>query len=318
MDSIKQAVELARAAEDAPGQTTRPSPGLSEDHRLNPHDAHIRDVHLNAAHLERSRIVAHGASAQHGRYYDMLRTQVLQEMDKKSWQFLAVTSPTAACGKTVTACNLAMSIARLPERSVLLVDLDLRKPMVANYLGIEDTGGVLSVLEGRATLSSAVLQASIGPNSFMVLPGTVSTAGSSEWMASQTMGTLLQTIKREFRSRIVIFDLPPILLGDDVISILPRMDATLLVAGCRQHVRFRHQGMPEASAANSGCPSGREQGDGNRRFLLRLLLIFSVRAAILPARRPQFLMPARSTWRCRGFRFFRYQAGFAIARFFGS
>ena len=50
-------------------------------------------------------------------------------------------------------------------------------------------------------------------------------------MASQTMGTLLQTIKRDFRSRIVIFDLPPLLIGDDVISILPRMDAVLLVAG---------------------------------------------------------------------------------------
>jgi len=50
-------------------------------------------------------------------------------------------------------------------------------------------------------------------------------------MASQTMGALLQTIKRDFRSRIVIFDLPPMLLGDDVISILPRMDATLLIAG---------------------------------------------------------------------------------------
>ncbi len=253
MDSIKQAVELARAAENAPGHITRPSPDLSEGHRFNPYDGHVRDVHLNLAHLERSRIVAHGPSAQHGHYYDMLRTQVLQEMDKKSWQFLAVSSPTAACGKTVTACNLAISIARLPERSVLLVDLDLRKPMVANYLGIEDGGGVLSVLEGRATLSSAVLRANvgpnIGPNSFMVLPGTVPTAGSSEWMASQTMGTLLQTIKREFRSSIVIFDLPPILLGDDVISILPRIDAALLVAAvgstsisdvkeCQRHLRW--------------------------------------------------------------------------------
>ena len=45
------------------------------------------------------------------------------------------------------------------------------------------------------------------------------------------MGTLLQSIKREFRSCVVIFDLPPILLGDDVISILPKMDAALLVAG---------------------------------------------------------------------------------------
>jgi Mrp family chromosome partitioning ATPase len=229
VDSITQAVELARAAEVAPRPATRPSSGFSE-FRPNSPDAQIRDVRLNAAHLERSRVVAHGSSSEHGRYYDMLRTQVLQEMDKKSWQFLAVTSPTAGCGKTVTACNLAMSIARLPERSVLLVDLDLRKPMVANYLGVEGSGGVLSVLEGRASLQAAVLQASIGPNNFMVLP-TVSTQGSSEWMASQTMGTLLQTIKREFRSRIVIFDLPPMLLGDDVISILPRMDAALLVAG---------------------------------------------------------------------------------------
>lgn len=231
MDSIKQAVELARAAEGAPRPSMDPSIGFPGGSRSSPLDTQIRDVHLDAAHLEAARIVAHGASSQHGRYYDMLRTQVLQEMDKKSWQFLAVTSPTAGCGKTVTACNLAVSIARLPERSVLLVDLDLRKPMVADYLGVRGTGGVLSVLEGRGTLSSAIVQANIGPNSLLVLPGSVSSAGSSEWMASQTMSTLLQTIKRDFRSHIVIFDLPPILLGDDVISILPRTDAALLVAG---------------------------------------------------------------------------------------
>jgi protein-tyrosine kinase len=230
VDSIKQAVELARAAEGAPRPSAEPSPSISGGLRA-ARDQHIKDVRLNPQHLVAARIVAHGASAEHGRYYDMLRTQVLQEMDKKSWQFLAITSPTAGCGKSVTACNLALSIARLPERSVLLVDLDLRKPMIADYLGLGRNEGVLSVLEGRAALSSAVLQASIGPHSVMVLPGSVSSPGASEWMASQTMGTLLQTIKRDFRSRIVIFDLPPMLLGDDVISILPRMDAAILVAG---------------------------------------------------------------------------------------
>jgi capsular exopolysaccharide synthesis family protein len=228
VDSIKQAVELARAAETISGQVLQPSIGI-QGPPLSPPDAHIKDMRLDPAHLEAHRIIAHGSSVQHGRYYDMLRTQVLQEMDKKNWQFLAITSPTAACGKSVTACNLAMSIARLPERSVLLVDLDLRKPMVADYLGIRRAGGVLSVLEGRASLASAVMQASIGPTNFLVLPGSVPTPGSSEWMASQTMATLLQGIKREFRSRIVIFDLPPMLIGDDVISILPRMDATLLI-----------------------------------------------------------------------------------------
>jgi MinD-like ATPase involved in chromosome partitioning or flagellar assembly len=45
------------------------------------------------------------------------------------------------------------------------------------------------------------------------------------------MNTILQTIKRDFRSRIVIFDMPPILVSDDAISILPRMDAVLVIAG---------------------------------------------------------------------------------------
>jgi MinD-like ATPase involved in chromosome partitioning or flagellar assembly len=76
-----------------------------------------------------------------------------------------------------------------------------------------------------------LIEASIGPSEILVLPGEVAAATSSEWMASQMMGTLLQTIKRDFRSRIVIFDLPPLLVGDDVIAFLPRMDAVLLVTG---------------------------------------------------------------------------------------
>ncbi len=229
MDSIKHAVELARSAEHGP-RIADSKPGVPPSSI--PDAQAIRDVRLNPAHLEANRIVAHGGiSGQPGRYYDMLRTQVLQEMDKKSWQFLAVTSPTPGCGKTVTACNLAMSIARLPERSVLLVDLDLRKPTLANYLGLKAENGVIDVLENQSTLSSAVVQTAVGPTKMLVLPGSASSHNSSEWMASQTMAMLLERIKRDFRSRTVIFDLPPMLLGDDVISILPRMDAVLLVAG---------------------------------------------------------------------------------------
>lgn len=225
MDSIKHAVELARSAESGQ-RVAELAQGTTPDSQT------IREVRLNPAHLEANRIVAHGGNAgQPARYYDMLRTQVLQEMDKKSWQFLAVTSPTPGCGKTVTACNLAMSIARLPERSVLLVDLDLRKPTVANYMGVRADVGITEVLEGQGALSSAMLRAVVGPTKLLVLPGSAPCQSSSEWMASQNMAMLLERIKRDFRSRTVIFDLPPMLLGDDVISILPRMDAVLLVAG---------------------------------------------------------------------------------------
>jgi protein-tyrosine kinase len=243
VDSIRQAVELARSAKTTVGE---PTTARTQEGTV---DTPARTVRLDAVRLEASRVVAHGDHPI-GRYYDMLRTQVVQEMHKNNWQFLAVTSATAGCGKSVTACNLALSIARLPDCAVLLVDLDLLKPKVAQYLGIKDSDGVMSLLSGASTLSNTIVEASISRSKLLVLPGEVCRTGSSEWMASQTMKSLLQSIRRTFRSRIVIFDMPPMLVGDDVISILPQMDAVLLVAGvgntsladvreCQKHLKAK-------------------------------------------------------------------------------
>jgi protein-tyrosine kinase len=233
MDQFKQAVNLARGAiplAPSADQSSLGDQSLRIDSGGFLQEARIKNVPLKAAHLESMRIVSHNKDDLRARSFDMLRTQVLQSMDNGGWQFLAVTSPTAGCGKTVTACNLALSIARLPERSVLLVDLDMRKPKVTSYLGIKRDFGLLSVLQGRQNLSDAIVQVGIEREQLLVLPGEQTNA-SSEWMASPTMATLLQTIKREFRSRIVILDLPPILGGDDVLSILPQLQSVLLVAG---------------------------------------------------------------------------------------
>src|SRR4051794_28622228 len=151
MDQFKQAVNLARGAaplaphvdDDVVGDQSN-----SIGPRSSLREGRIKNVLLNAAHLESMRIVSHNKDDLRARSFDMLRTQALQSMDANGWQLLAVTSATAGCGKTVTACNLALSIARLPERSVMLVDLDLRKPKIANYLGINQKSGVLSVLQG--------------------------------------------------------------------------------------------------------------------------------------------------------------------------
>jgi Mrp family chromosome partitioning ATPase len=232
LDQFKQALNLARGAVPLAPSADRELLGDQShpiDSRSALQEAMIKNHPLKAAHLESMRIVAHNKDDLRARSFDMLRTQVLQSMDTNGWQFLAVTSPTAGCGKTVTACNLALSIARLPERSVLLVDLDMRKPKVADYLGIRRNFGVLSVLQGRQHLSDAIVQVGIEREQLLVLPSEQTNA-SSEWMASPSMATLLQTIKREFRSRIVILDLPPVLAGDDVLSILPHLQSVLLIA----------------------------------------------------------------------------------------
>jgi protein-tyrosine kinase len=229
MDQFKQAVNLARGAAPLAPVAETETLGVQPNPIDSRGSGRMKNLPLKAAHLESMRIVSHNKDDPRARSFDMLRTQVLQSMDANGWQFLAVTSPTTGCGKTVTACNLAMSIARLPERSVLLVDLDMRKPKVANYLGIKRDFGLLSVLQGRQNLSDAIVQVGIEREQLLVLPGEQTNA-SSEWMASPTMATLLETIKREFRSRIVILDLPPILAGDDVLSVLPQLQSILLIA----------------------------------------------------------------------------------------
>ena len=229
MDTIRQALELARSSGAMP-QSDASGLGAPFTEATNPLDVQFRQIKLKNAHLEAARIVAYDPLHEHGRHFDMLRTQLLQAMDHNGWQMLAITSPTAGCGKSVTACNLAISISRLPERSVLLVDMDLQKPKVAEYLGMDTKNGLLSVLQGRVNLLDAIVEASAGQNQMLVLPGEVCQSGSAEWMASQAMTTVLQAIKRDFRSHVVIIDLPPVLVGDDVISVLPQIDSTLLVA----------------------------------------------------------------------------------------
>jgi len=234
MENIRQALERARAlGSGGAGRTDRAGSNagrrqLEADHGVV--NGQSRAVALDLRHLESQRIIAHDETDFRAKSFDMLRTQVLQSMDQKNWKILGVTSPSPGCGKTLTAVNLALSIARQPERSALLVDLDLQKPQIANCLGLDCSAGVVSVLRGQTSLSNAVIGAEISACQLLVLPAEISTSDSSAWMTSRSMSTLLQDIKREYPSYTVIVDLPPMLSSDDVIAVLPQLDCVLLVA----------------------------------------------------------------------------------------
>jgi len=235
MEHIRKAVERAKGHRGSDGQT-QPQLGAARQqvqfraHADNTGTSPRSDVMLDGAHLESNRIISHDVVDQRSKSFDMLRTQVLQTMDTNSWQLLGVISPTAGCGKSVIATNLALSIARQPEKSVLLVDMDLQQPQVANHLGLRCNQGLISVLEGKSILARAIVPARIGNSRLLVLPCERSVLNSSEWMTSRAMSTLLNDIKRHFKAWTVILDLPPILVSDDVISVLPQIDCVLFVA----------------------------------------------------------------------------------------
>ncbi len=268
MENIRQAVDRAKERSEQRGGS-----GLSLQRQQAKHsfgnghgsDAGIQEIALDTAHLQSRRMIAYDGKDPRSRSFDMVRTQVLRSMDLKGWTSLAVTSPTPSCGKTLTAINLALSMARLPERQVLLVDMDLRKPQVAGCLGLKCDDGVLDVLAGRITLTSAIIRARVGSCEIEVLP-TASTSHSSDLMGSSAMSTLLQDIARFEQSRIAILDLPPLLTSDDVIAILPHVNCVLLVAAvgtstvseieeCNKHlqsidvIKFVVNKVPESSTS---------------------------------------------------------------------
>jgi protein-tyrosine kinase len=235
MDNIRRA--LARARElDAGAEQRKVAPAYASRPPSAPNvgigsvEGQNQEVALNAAYLESNRIIAHDDVDPRSKFFDMLRTQVLQSMDQRHWKILGITSPTPGCGKTVTALNLAFSIARQPERSVLLVDLDLQKPQVANSIGCNFKSGVISVLGGQMDLTSAIVPACVGNCRINVLPAEGSTSDSSAWMVSRAMSTMLQDIRRDYGPHTIVLDLPPMLSSDDVIAVMPQLDCVLLVA----------------------------------------------------------------------------------------
>jgi capsular exopolysaccharide synthesis family protein len=160
--------------------------------------------------------------------YRMLRTRVLQSMRENHWTSVAITGPASGCGKTLTAVNLAISLAMEVTNTVLLVDLDLRKPSIHDYFGYQPECGLSDYLLHGVPIQQIMFTPSI--ERLVVLPGREAIENSSEMLRSPKMVALVSELKNRYPDRLVVYDLPPILAADDALSFAPYTDAMLLVA----------------------------------------------------------------------------------------
>ena len=184
-------------------------------------------IKLDQAGLERNRIVSHAKNNLYSGVFDSLRTQVLHKMEENSWKTLAIVSPTPASGKTFVSINLAISIAHQPQKTAILLDLDLRRPKIASYLGLNVEKSMNDYLQGNAKLEDVMI--SPGIPRLVVVPTMRPVAKSSEVLSSSIMVNLIQELRDRYESRIVIFDAPPILNSDDAMVLLPQVDCFMLV-----------------------------------------------------------------------------------------
>lgn len=177
--------------------------------------------------LQRHRIQTGRESNQVSDAYKILRTQVIHRLRENNWNVLGVTSPKDGEGKTLTSINLAIALAAEPTQTVLLVDADLRAPHLHEELGLESNGGLTEFLLDGRSIEDMLIFPDLGR--LILLLGGRGTDHSSDVLTSPRMSALGKELKHRYASRIVIFDLPPVLDQADVLAFTPQLDALLLV-----------------------------------------------------------------------------------------
>lgn len=159
--------------------------------------------------------------------YNMLRTRLLQRARASGWTSIAITSPGADEGKSVTALNLALSIAREKHNSVFLLDLDIRNPSICRDLGISPKVEIVRYFTGEVGPEAVFF--SIGAENLFLAGGLLSAEQSSDLLANGRLEQLIAYIRTIASQPLIIVDLAPVLSTADVLVVAPKVDATLLV-----------------------------------------------------------------------------------------
>lgn len=228
MERIKQALEKARLERSkmgaAPEFIAPGSTGFSESIAY----TQTRTVETDKELLHKKRVVLGIDNNSYTEAYKILRTQVFQRLRDNNWNSLAITSPGISEGKTLTAINLAISLAMEVNYSVLLVDANLRHPSIHSYFGLDAERGLGDYLTGNIPLSEVLVHPADIPR-FVMLPGGKPVTNSSELLNSPKLARLVEEMKARYPSRIILFDLPPLLNAADTLAFSPYVDAALLV-----------------------------------------------------------------------------------------
>jgi len=178
--------------------------------------------------LQEQRVLLPGAVGTAGGAYKMLRAQVLRRLDQMNVNALAVISPSSGDGKTLTAINLAIAIAAEPARTVLLVDFDLRNPGIYRRLNVKPALGVEQALQQNRPMQEAMIKLK-GYDRLTILPALNRIEQSSELLSAQTIAGLMTELRTRYANRILIVDLPPVLLADDALVFSKHVPAGLMV-----------------------------------------------------------------------------------------
>jgi protein-tyrosine kinase len=167
-------------------------------------------------------------------HFDIAKGQLLKKLDRIKGNCIIVTSAHPGEGKTFTSINLGISIAREHDRSVLIIDTDLRNPwckhrdFAKDFFSITPDKGLVDYLEDVAELGEIILNPGI--NKMTIVPAGRRAINSAELLSSPRMEHMIKELKTRYgNQRIIIFDCPATLTCVDPIVFAHLVDGILFV-----------------------------------------------------------------------------------------
>lgn len=161
--------------------------------------------------------------------FRQIRTNLQFAHVSRSSKTVLVTSSVPGEGKSTTAINMAIALAQAGQR-VALVDADLRRPMVGDYLGLERSAGLTTVLIGSAELEELIQP--WGNDELYVLTSGDIPPNPSELLGSDPMRALIERLESHFDA--VVIDAPPLLPVTDASVLAQCVGGVILVVGSQQ------------------------------------------------------------------------------------
>ena len=193
-----------------------PTPGAPLDHEPAAIAGGQLDPHLVAA------LAPQSLAAEQ---YRSLRTRITRAENGRAIRAIVITSPNKGDGKSLTAANLALTMAQEFQQRVLLVDADLRRPAVHRLFGVPEGPGLSDVLIGATDLNHALVN--LSDHHLTILPAGAVPGHPAELLGSATMRRVLDTLRTRF-DRILI-DMPPVAPLADLHIVAPMVDGVLMI-----------------------------------------------------------------------------------------
>lgn len=183
---------------------------------------------ISNGHEKRIELVAqHMPKSQMSEAFRALRTALLLSQADHPPQVILVTSALPREGKTTAAANLAVTLAQLGDRT-LLIDADLRKPGVGRLLNLMDGkyAGLSSYLAGVSSLGLVTVPHPSIPN-LVAIPTGPLPPNPADLLSSHKLAEALQQLRGEYK--FIVIDSPPVMAATDAVILSVQTDGVLLV-----------------------------------------------------------------------------------------